>query len=101
MQRIEVLEETAYLVNRSVIRRLDFIFPLSGNCPAASISLKGGPDYVAGGARFPKEDTNMLGLRSIASRIFGTANDRKVVRYAPRVAEINALEDGLIGLSDD
>ncbi|TMJ37606.1 MAG: preprotein translocase subunit SecA, partial [Alphaproteobacteria bacterium] len=43
----------------------------------------------------------MLGLRSMASRIFGSANDRKVGKYAARVAEINALEDGLIGLSDD
>ena len=43
----------------------------------------------------------MLGLRSIASRIFGTANDRKVGKYAARVAEINALEEGLIGLTDD
>ncbi len=43
----------------------------------------------------------MLGLRSIASRIFGTSNDRKVGKYAGRVAEINALEDGLAGLSDE
>ena len=43
----------------------------------------------------------MLGLRSIASRIFGTVNDRKVGKYAARVAEINALEEGLVGLSDE
>ena len=34
----------------------------------------------------------MLGLRSIAARIFGTTNDRKVGKYTGRVAEINALE---------
>jgi preprotein translocase subunit SecA len=43
----------------------------------------------------------MLGLRSIASRIFGTSNDRKVGKYAGRVAEINALEASLTGLSDE
>jgi preprotein translocase subunit SecA len=42
----------------------------------------------------------MLGLRSIASRIFGTVNDRKVGKYASRVAEINALETSLTGLTD-
>src|SRR5689334_1632740 len=43
----------------------------------------------------------MLGLRSIASRIFGTVNDRKVGKYAGKVAEINALEPGLASLSDE
>ncbi|MGE0006292.1 MAG: preprotein translocase subunit SecA [Parvibaculaceae bacterium] len=43
----------------------------------------------------------MLGLRSIASRIFGTVNDRKVGKYAGKVAEINALEAGVAGLADD
>ncbi|MGE3872788.1 MAG: preprotein translocase subunit SecA [Parvibaculaceae bacterium] len=43
----------------------------------------------------------MLGLRSIASRIFGTVNDRKVGKYAARVAEINALEASLADLSDE
>jgi preprotein translocase subunit SecA len=43
----------------------------------------------------------MLGLRSIASRIFGSSNDRKVGKYAGRVAEINALEASLTGLSDE
>jgi preprotein translocase subunit SecA len=43
----------------------------------------------------------MLGLRSIAAKIFGTTNDRKVAKYRGRVAEINALEDELSRLSDD
>ncbi|MFN0191924.1 MAG: preprotein translocase subunit SecA [Aestuariivirga sp.] len=42
----------------------------------------------------------MLGLRSIAAKIFGTTNDRKVAKYRGRVAEINALEDQLSRLSD-
>ncbi|MGQ0483814.1 MAG: preprotein translocase subunit SecA [Hyphomicrobiales bacterium] len=42
----------------------------------------------------------MLGLRSIAARLFGTANDRKVAQYRDRVAAINALEAELAGLSD-
>ncbi len=43
----------------------------------------------------------MLGLRSIASKIFGNVNDRKVAKYAGRVAEINALEPSLADLSDE
>ena len=34
----------------------------------------------------------MLGLRSIAAKIFGTTNDRKVSKYSGRVDDINALE---------
>ena len=34
----------------------------------------------------------MLALRSIAAKIFGTSNDRKLTKYRERVAEINALE---------
>ena len=42
----------------------------------------------------------MLGLRSIAAKIFGTTNDRKVAQYRDRIAEINALEPGVAALSD-
>ena len=34
----------------------------------------------------------MLGLRSLAAKIFGTTNDRKVAKYQDRVAAINAAE---------
>ncbi len=43
----------------------------------------------------------MLGLRSIAAKIFGTTNDRKVARYGGAVAEINALEAETEKLSDE
>ena len=43
----------------------------------------------------------MLGLRSIAAKILGTANDRKVGKYKDRVAEINALESEVARLDDD
>ncbi|MBL8905242.1 MAG: preprotein translocase subunit SecA [Rhizobiales bacterium] len=43
----------------------------------------------------------MLALRSIAAKIFGTTNDRKVGKYRSRVAEINALEPELAALSDE
>jgi preprotein translocase subunit SecA len=42
----------------------------------------------------------MLGLRSIAAKIFGTSNDRRVSRYQPRVADIAALEAAMAALSD-
>ena len=42
----------------------------------------------------------MLGLRSIAAKIFGTSNDRKVAKYSGKVAEINALEAATAALSD-
>ena len=43
----------------------------------------------------------MLGLSSIASRIFGSSNDRKVRQYMGRLPAINALEEGLKALSDE
>ncbi|MBZ0260418.1 MAG: preprotein translocase subunit SecA [Hyphomicrobiales bacterium] len=42
----------------------------------------------------------MLGLRSIAAKLFGTTNDRKVVKYRPPVEEINRLEAEFVALSD-
>ena len=38
---------------------------------------------------------------AVARKIFGTANDRRIRSYRPRVAAINALEPELAGLSDD
>ncbi len=43
----------------------------------------------------------MLGIRSIAGKIFGTTNDRKLRPYQKRVAEINALEGDFEALSDE
>jgi preprotein translocase subunit SecA len=42
----------------------------------------------------------MLGIGSIAAKIFGTSNDRRIKQYMPRVPAINALEPGLEQLSD-
>ena len=42
----------------------------------------------------------MLGLRSIAAKLFGTTNDRKVVKYRPPVEEMNRLEAEFAALSD-
>ncbi len=42
----------------------------------------------------------MLSLASIASKIFGSSNDRMLKTFRPKVAEINALEDELAKLSD-
>ena len=43
----------------------------------------------------------MVGLGAIASKIFGSSNDRKVKAYDVAVAAINALEPELEALSDD
>jgi preprotein translocase subunit SecA len=43
----------------------------------------------------------MVGLGSLARKIFGSANDRRIKGYAPKVAAINALEAELQSLSDD
>ena len=40
-------------------------------------------------------------LASLARAIFGTANDRSVKLYSRRVPQINALEPGMVALSDD
>ena len=42
----------------------------------------------------------MLGLRSIAAKLFGTTNDRKVTKYKGRVDQINLLETEFAALSD-
>src|SRR3954469_3956095 len=41
----------------------------------------------------------MAGLGAIAKKIFGSANDRRLKRYAPIVAAINALEPEAAALS--
>jgi preprotein translocase subunit SecA len=43
----------------------------------------------------------MLGLGNLGRKVFGSASDRRVKRYAPLVAAINALEAELEALSDD
>ena len=42
----------------------------------------------------------MLGLGNLGRMVFGSANDRRVKRYRPLVAEINALEPEIAALSD-
>src|ERR1700690_3124341 len=43
----------------------------------------------------------MAGLGSLARKLFGSANDRRVKGYAPSVAAINALENEVRALSDE
>ena len=43
----------------------------------------------------------MLGLGTIAKKVFGTPNDRKIKATLPLVAKINALEPQFKALSDD
>ena len=40
-------------------------------------------------------------IGAVARKIFGSANDRRVRAYQPRVAAINALEEKLAGLTDE
>lgn len=40
-------------------------------------------------------------LGTIAKKVFGSANDRRLKRYAPKVKAINALEAEVAGLSDE
>ena len=44
---------------------------------------------------------NMLGLGTIARKVFGTPNDRKVKSIRPLVAKINALEPEFAALTDE
>jgi preprotein translocase subunit SecA len=43
----------------------------------------------------------MFGLGTLAAKVFGSSNDRKVKKYAAQVDAINALEPELQALSDD
>ena len=40
-------------------------------------------------------------IGAIARKLFGSSNERRIKAYLPRVAEINALEKELEGLSDE
>jgi preprotein translocase subunit SecA len=40
-------------------------------------------------------------LGALAKKIFGSANDRRLKAYQPKIAAINALESEIQGLSDD
>jgi hypothetical protein len=44
---------------------------------------------------------NMLGLGTLARKVFGTPNDRKVKSVRPLVAKINALEPEFAALTDE
>ncbi|MFW8633848.1 preprotein translocase subunit SecA [Cribrihabitans pelagius] len=43
----------------------------------------------------------MLGIGTLAKKVFGTPNDRKVKATRPLIAQINALEDEFAKLSDE
>ena len=43
----------------------------------------------------------MLGLGSLARKVFGTPNDRKIKAARPLVAKVNALEAEFSALTDD
>src|SRR5258706_1391169 len=43
----------------------------------------------------------MLALNTLAKRIFGTTNDRRLKSFSARVPRINALEPDIVKLSDD
>ena len=43
----------------------------------------------------------MLSFGAIASKVFGSLNERKLKKYGPVVAKINALEPEIAVLSDD
>ena len=40
-------------------------------------------------------------LGAVARKFFGSANERRIRKYQPRVDEINALEKDLVKLTDD
>jgi preprotein translocase subunit SecA len=47
-----------------------------------------------------KRNVRMLGLNSIAAKIFGSSNDRKIRQYQSRVPAINEIEAEIEKLSD-
>ena len=43
----------------------------------------------------------MLSFGALASKVFGSSNDRKLKKYPPLVAAINKLEPEVAALSDE
>jgi preprotein translocase subunit SecA len=52
-------------------------------------------------ARRGHQDIFMLGFSKLGERLFGSANDRHLRPYSPRIEAINALESSVEPLSDD
>ncbi len=48
-----------------------------------------------------EKDPSMIGFGSLARKLFGSANERKVKSYWPRAQAINALEAEIEALTDD
>jgi preprotein translocase subunit SecA len=55
---------------------------------------------LEGGTTASRDEHPMLSIGTIAAKIFGTSNDRKIKPLRPIVDEINALEDEAAALSD-
>jgi len=58
--------------------------------------MSGNPDFAGMG-----HGEIMLGIGTLAKKVFGTPNDRKVKSVRPLVAKINALEPEFKALTDD
>jgi preprotein translocase subunit SecA len=58
--------------------------------------MSGSPDIAGMG-----HGENMLGIGTLAKKVFGTPNDRKVKSVRPLVAKINALEPEFKALTDE
>src|SRR5919108_5785083 len=72
-------------------------------CRVPSLARTGNPGRAAAphlqGAAL-RGSTHMLSLGSFATKIFGSANDRKIKSLRPKVDAINALEPEIAKLSD-
>ena len=56
------------------------------------------------GCREPKKKAGRVNdrmLGSLAKKVFGSSNDRRLKTYRPKVAAINALEPAMLALSDE
>ena len=51
--------------------------------------------------RAQEANRSMLSFGALASKVFGSSNDRKLKKYGPIVAQINALEPEVAALSDE
>lgn len=57
-------------------------------------------ERITNGGAVPKGQMTMLGLGTLARKVFGTSNDRRVKSVRGLVARINALEPEFQPLSD-
>ena len=79
---------------------IDDGFSTAHRRPFYAVHCKGASGWLARTCQ-RRSEKNMLGFGTLAKKVFGTPNDRKVKATRPFIEKINALEADFIALTDE